>query len=85
MKREDAIAYLRDDAVDDAQAIRKASERPDNARLIGWQCGAEPMFIAVWSYLGARLDDDEAVELAQDYLAETKWFSGAPTPPDFIL
>lgn len=85
MKLEDALPYLRTDAVDDALAVRKASERPDNARLIGWQCGAEPMFIAVWSYLGVRLDDEEATEIAMDYLAETKWFSGAPTPPTYVL
>lgn len=83
--RETAVAYLRSDAVDDALAVRKASERPANARLVGWQCGAEPMFIAVWSYLGTRLDDEEAAELAKDYLAEKNWFAGEPTEPDFIL
>jgi hypothetical protein len=85
MKREDAIPFLRDDAVDDALAVRKASERPENARLVGWQCGTEPMFIAVWSYLGVRLDDNEAAEFAKDYLAEKKWFSEEATEPDFIL
>lgn len=85
MNREDALSYLREDAIDDALAVRKAHERPDNARLVGWQCGNEPMFIAVWSYLGVQLDDEEAAELAMDYLAEKKWFAGEPTPPDFIF
>lgn len=58
---------------------------PDNARLIGWQCGFEPMFVAVWSYLGVRLDDDDAVEIAKDYLAEIRWFNGEPTAPDYII
>lgn len=85
MKRSDAIQYLSDEAVDDALSIRKASERPDNARLVGWQCGFEPMFVAVWSYLGVQLDDDEAAEIVKDYLTEKGWFSGDPTEPDYIL
>lgn len=85
MNREEAIPFLCNDAVDDALAIRKSSDRPDNARLVGWQCGFEPMFIAVWSYLGHRLDDDEAAEIAKDYLTEKKWFTGEPTEPDYVL
>lgn len=53
--------------------------------LIGWQCGFEPLFIAVHSYLDVRLDDDEAVELATDYLRERNWFSVEPTEPDYII
>ncbi len=85
MKIEDAIPYLRTEGVDNAQAFRNAADRPANARLVGWQCGAEPMFVAVWSYLGNRLDDDEAIELAVDYLTDKKWFSEAPTMPDYVL
>lgn len=85
MKREDAIPYLREDAVDDALSPRKASDRPADARLIGWQCGHEPMFIAVWSHLNLRLDDEEAIDLAIDYLRELKWFAGEPTQPDYVL
>ena len=85
MNRQDATSYLRADAVDNALAVRKAADRPENVRLVGWQCGAEPMFIAVWSYLGDRLPDDEAADIAKDYLAEVKWFAGEPTEPDYIL
>lgn len=85
MNREQAIPYLRDEGVDNAMAFRKASDRPANARLIGWQCGNEPMFVAVWCYLGTRLDDDEAIELVVDYLCDKKWFSGPPTQPDYVL
>ena len=85
MKIEDAIPYLRTEGVDNAQAFRNAADRPANARLVGWQCGSEPMFVAVWSYLGDRLEDIEAVELAIDLLAEKKWFAGAITQPDYVL
>lgn len=85
MRIEEAQKYLRNDAVDDALAVRSAAERPTNARFVGWECGAEPMFIAVWSYLGVRLDEDEAAELAMDHLAEIGWFAGPPRDPDYIL
>jgi len=55
------------------------------SRLVGWKCGFEPMFVAVHSYLDCRIDDDEAAELAMDYLSEIGWFSGEPQEPDFIL
>ena len=59
--------------------------------LVGWQCGAEPLFVAVHSYLDVHLDDDEAEEMAADYLAERKWFAPnsvgrhIPEPADYII
>lgn len=55
------------------------------SRLIGWQCGAEPMFVSVHSYLDVRIDTDEAIALATDYLDEIGWFSDGPTDPDYII
>jgi len=84
MNREQALPYV-SFYVDDAQAFRSRDEMPDNARLVGWQCGFEPLFVAVWSYLDVRLDDDEAAELATDMLRERNWFSDEPTEPDYII
>lgn len=53
--------------------------------LVGWQCGFEPLFIAVHSYLDVELSDEEAAALAMDYLEERKWFSREPTEPDYII
>jgi len=54
--------------------------------LVGWQCGFEPLFVAVHSYLDVRLDDDEAADLAVKYLDEIEWFSDlACHEPDFII
>lgn len=47
--------------------------------LVGWQCGFEPLFVAVHSYLDVKLTDYEAEELAVDYLEERGWFG-----PDHI-
>lgn len=86
MKRGNAWPYI-GYYVDSALAERKQEEMPVNARLIGWQCGFEPMFVAVWSmFEDVKLDDDEAVEIATDLLVEKKWFTGGvPTDPDYIL
>jgi len=84
MTREQALPYVAY-CVDDALSERKKEEMPDTARLVGWQCGFEPMFVAVWSYLDLELDDDEAEELAVELLIEKKWFSGKPTPADYVI
>ena len=88
MRREQAWPYV-SYCVDDAMAERTIHDIPENpqrARLIGWNCGFEPLFVAVWSYLeDIKLDDDEAIELATDLLIDKKWFVDKPTPPDYIL
>ena len=71
--------------LDDALSERLPQHMPANARLVGWQCGFEPMFVAVWSYLGVRLDDDEAKSLATILLWEKKWFADGETEPDYVL
>lgn len=77
------VAHVLDDALNDDHTI---ADMLPNARLVGWQCGFEPMFIAVQSYLpNTRVDDDDAIEIAMDYLAEKKWFSGEPTEPDHVI
>ena len=83
--REDALQYVHV-CIDDAMAVQSIEAMPADARLVGWQCGFEPLFVAVWSYLpGVKLDDDEAEEIARDYLIEIKWFSGEPTDADYII
>ena len=85
MTRDQAMPYV-SFCVDDALAVRRVDEMPANARLVGWQCGFEPLFVAVWSYLpDTHLDEDEAIELATDLLIERKWFSGAPSEPNFVI
>lgn len=84
MTREQALPYV-SYCVDDALSERRVDEMPAKARLVGWQCGFEPLFVAVWSYLDVAIGDDEAAELATDLLAEKKWFAGEPTEPDYII
>ena len=44
-------------------------------KLVGWQCGFEPHFIAVVDAYGCEVEDDEAEEIAVDYLEEQNWFA----------
>lgn len=84
MNRAQALPYI-GHCIDDALSPRDRSEMPDNARLVGWQCGFEPVFVAIWSYLDVALDDSEAIEIATDYLSERKWFADEPTAPDYVI
>jgi hypothetical protein len=84
MNRSDALKYV-SFAVDNALSERSPAEAPANARLVVWQCGFEPMVVAVWSYLGGRLDDEEAGALATDLLDEKGWFEDGPCEPDYVI
>lgn len=85
MTREDALPYV-SFCLDDALSEHKLSEMPDNARLVGWQCGFEPLFVAVWSYLpDVTINDEEAEELATDFLFERNWFANKRTDADYII
>lgn len=89
MNRSDALPYI-SWVVDDAGSARKpddvAVEILPDAVLVGWQCGFEPVFVAVQSYLpGVQIDADDAVEMATEWLTECGWFSDDPTEPDYVI
>lgn len=77
------VSYYVDDALNERHSI----DMPANARLVGWQCGFEPLFVAVWSYLDVELSADEAEEIATDLLQEKHWFTDNDNPPaaDYVL
>lgn len=73
--RENAVPYV-SYVLDDALSEHPVSDLLPNAVLVGWQCGFEPLFVAVQSYLpNTKIDADEAVEIATDFLLERKWFA----------
>jgi len=86
MKRDDAIRYV-SFVVDTAGNGRELgadrfAKIYARSRLVGWQCGFEPLFVAVHSTLFDErnsapldtVDDEEAERLATDYLRERGWF-----------
>jgi len=96
MNRDKATPYV-SYVVDDAGSGREINDDPHaivrepggqftyGSVLVGWQCGFEPLFVAVHSYLDVALGDDEAEEMARDYLAELGWFSDEPRDADYII
>jgi hypothetical protein len=84
MKRSEALPYV-GHCLDNALSVRTQADMPKNARLVGYQCGFEPMFVAVWSYLGGTLDANEAEEIAADYLDEIGWFSDGIVDADYVI
>jgi len=87
------VSFVVDDAgsgrelgADQHAIVREAGDQFTYAsRLVGWQCGFEPLFVAVHSYLDVEIDDQDAEEMARDYLEERKWFAGEPTEPDHLI
>lgn len=87
------VAYVVDDAgsgrvlnADRDAIIREAGgEFTYPSVLVGWQCGFEPLFVAVHSYLDVRLTDEEAEDLAAEFLEEREWFSDERTDADYIV
>ena len=84
MNKKQALEYV-SYCVDDALCERNIADMPENARLVGWQCGFEPLFVAVWSYLGVKLSEEEAEEIAIDLLEEKKWFTDESIPAYYII
>lgn len=73
------VAYC----VDDALALYPSGDVHDHpeARLVGFDAGAEPVFVAVWSYLSTTpVSDEDACELAMDVMLEKRWFANPDDP-----
>lgn len=75
------VSYVLDTALSPDHSVADVGP---GAVLVGWQCGFEPLFVAVVATYTAP-DEDEAVEIATDYLEEIGWFGGAVREPDFVL
>lgn len=85
MTRKQALAYV-SFVLDDSLGILSLDKMEPNARLVGWECGFEPLFVAVQSYIpGVRIESDDAEEIATDYLSEIGWFADGPTSCDYLL
>lgn len=87
MNREAALPYV-SYVLDDALSARQLDAMLPNARLVGWQCEFEPLFVAVQSYLpDCAVSAEEATEIAIDYLREIGWFSDPDSAhePDYII
>lgn len=75
MDREGAKKHI-EYYLDDALAVRtdaNPNNIPDETRFVGWQYLDSYVVVAVFSYLPeAQLSEEEAEEIAYDYLAEIR-------------
>lgn len=97
MTRKQALQYVSYIADDSLNVRKPKSTTPADTRergtgykyrsvLVGWQCGFEPLFVAVHSYLDVEIDDDDAEDIAREYLAERRWFADEQsTAADYII
>lgn len=87
MTREEAIQYVCFQ-MDDAQSrggAKPGDVKPDD-RLVGFHQDLETVFVAVRSYLpGVRLTDQDAKDLARDYLTEIGWFGEESLEAEFLF
>jgi hypothetical protein len=80
------VGYVVDDALngrrveDDQHAVVT-----DNSVLVGWQCGFEPMFVAVNSACGGKLGTGDAEQIATDYLLEIGWLTEERYPEHILV
>ena len=84
----DQHAIVREPAgADETLSNVLAGEHAYRSVLVGWQCGFEPLFVAVHSYLDVQLDEDEAADMAREYLEERGWFadSGRDHEADYVI
>lgn len=63
------ISYYLDDSLN----VVAPYEITNKVVLVCFQCGFEPLVVAVRSYLDVRMPEDEAIEIAEDYLREIGW------------
>jgi len=70
------VGYIVNDGLDGKRVHSLAGVNVDldRDRLVSVQCGYEPTVVLVQSYLpDISIDEDEALDLAKDYLIEIGW------------
>jgi len=91
MNRQDAeryVSFIADDALSFREPGGEDCDVPTEFDwLIGWQCGFEPLFVRVRSYLPQiQLDEDEAIGLAISGLQARSWFADRnDTTPTYTI
>ncbi len=86
MDRESAIDYTATIIDENGEVILESPgpiDMESNDILVGWQCGFEPLFIAV---RGDSLDGMDAEDIAREHLIARNWFAnGDDREADYIL
>jgi hypothetical protein len=75
--RKQALEYVGHVITPDGKKLPANSINPKTAILVGWQCGFEPMYVAIQDEDGDELSlsDIDAEDIAKKYLTKINWFS----------
>ena len=75
--RKQALEYVGHVITPDGKKLPEKSLDPKTAILVGWQCGFEPMYVAIQDEDGDELSlsDSDAEGIAKKYLTKINWFS----------
>jgi hypothetical protein len=76
------VAHVLDTALSPDHAVEDIGP---GTWLIGWQCGFEPMFVAVVATYTEAVDASDAEDIAADYLEEIGWFADERTDADYFI
>lgn len=95
MDREEALRHV-EHVVDDTgdgrpldydmcAIVRNNDDYVWRSVLVGWKQGSELVVVAVHSLMDVSIDNDEAAEIAADYLEGIGWFEAGAYAPDFVV
>ena len=75
--RKQALKYVGHVITENGKKLPESSLNPKTAILVGWQCGFEPMYVAIQDEDGdvLSLSDIDAEDIAKEYLTKINWFS----------
>lgn len=76
------VSYVLDTAL---SPDHRNDEIGEGTYLVGWQCGFEPLVVAVIASYTEAVDGDDAEDIAADYLEEIGWFRGGATQADYVV
>lgn len=85
MNVSDALPYVSHVLDTALSPDHNVSEIGKGTYLVGWQCGFEPLFVAVIGSYTEAVDEQDAEEIAADWLDEIGWFATGIVPADFVL
>lgn len=75
--REQAFKYVSFVISEEGKELPPDSLNQKTAILVGWQCGFEPLFVAIQDEDGEELhvSEADAEDIAKEFLLKKKWFS----------
>ena len=74
--REQALKYVSYVIDEYGKQLPESELDPKSAILVGWQCGFEPMYVAIKSEDSAITSEVDAEDIVRAFLEKKKWFSG---------